>query len=80
MTLEVFRDFTNPMGVGGFDRFAIPRRAYASRLVWRGDRLEVSAEVERVEKFLREYRLVREPLPAAPPGATVRRSRCAATW
>ena len=34
----------------------------------RGDRLEVSAEVERVEKFLREYRLVREPLPSGPAG------------
>jgi hypothetical protein len=66
VTLEVFRDFTNPMGVGGFDRFAIARRAYVSRIVPRGDRLEVSAEVERVEKFLREYRLVREPLPSSP--------------
>ena len=68
VTLEVFRDFTNPMGVGGFDRFAIPRRAYVSRIVPRGDRLEVSAEVERVEKFLREYRLVHEPLPSGPAG------------
>jgi hypothetical protein len=69
VTLEVFRDFTNPMGVGGFDRFAIPRRAYVSRIVARGDLLEVSAEVERVEKFLREYRLVREPLPSGPAGS-----------
>ncbi len=64
VTLEVVRDFTNPMGVGGFDRFAIPRRAYVSRIVPRGDRLEVQVEVERVEKFLRDYRLVREPLPS----------------
>jgi hypothetical protein len=60
--LRVFRDFTNPNGVGTYDRFAIPRRAYVARLTARGDRLEVSAEVERVEKFLREYRIVREPL------------------
>ncbi|HEV8441409.1 MAG TPA: hypothetical protein VGT40_25245 [Methylomirabilota bacterium] len=64
VVLEVFRDFTNPMGVGSFDRFAIPRRAYVSRIVARGDRLEVQAEVERVEKFLRDYRIVREPLVA----------------
>jgi hypothetical protein len=65
--LQVFRDFTNPMGVGAFDRFALPRRAYVSRIVARGDRLEVFAEIERVEKFLRDHRIVREPLavPAA---------------
>jgi len=67
-TLEVFRDFSNPLGVGNFDRFAIPRRAYVSRIVPRGDRLEVHAEVERAEKFLRDYRLVREPLAAASGG------------
>jgi hypothetical protein len=67
MTLEVFRDFTNPMGVGSFDRFTIPRRAYVSSVVQRGDRLEIQPEIERVEKFLRSYRVMREPLGA--PGA-----------
>ncbi len=62
VVLEVSRDVTNPMGVGSFDRFAIPRRAYVSRIVPRVDRLEVYPEIERVEKFLRDYRLVREPL------------------
>src|SRR5207247_11103832 len=33
IVLQVFRDFTNPMGVGAFDRFALPRRAYVSRIV-----------------------------------------------
>jgi hypothetical protein len=64
VTLDVFRDSTNPMGVGSFDRFPLPRRAYVSRIVPRGDRLEVYAEIERVEKFLRDYRVVREPLGA----------------
>ncbi|PYO28550.1 MAG: hypothetical protein DMD86_16145, partial [Candidatus Rokuibacteriota bacterium] len=58
VVLEVSRDVTNPMGVGSFDRFAIPRRAYVSRIVPRADRLEVYPEIERVEKFLRDYRLV----------------------
>jgi hypothetical protein len=62
VVLGVFRDFSNPLGVGAFDRFAIPRRAYVTRIAARGDRLEVSAEIERVEKFLREYRITREPL------------------
>jgi hypothetical protein len=60
VVLGVFRDMNNPLGVGTYDRFAIPRRAYVSRVTARGDRLEVTAEIERVEKFLREYRLIRE--------------------
>jgi hypothetical protein len=67
VVLQVSRDFTNPMGVGSFDRFANPRRAYVSRIVVREDRLEVYPEIERVEKFLRDYRVVREPL--GKPGA-----------
>jgi hypothetical protein len=62
VVLQVFRDMNNPLGVGTYDRFAIPRRAYVSRITPRGDRLEVAAEIERVEKFLRDFRLVREPL------------------
>ena len=62
VVLPVFRDLNNPLGVGIYDRFAIPRRAYVSRITARGARLEVGAEIERTEKFLREYRLVREPL------------------
>ena len=62
VVLGVFRDFSNPLGVAAFDRFAIPRRAYVTRIAARGDHLEVSAEIERVEKFLRDYRITREPL------------------
>ena len=62
VVLGVFRDMNNPLGVGSYDRFAIPRRAYVARITARSDRLEVAAEIERLEKFLREYRLVREPL------------------
>jgi hypothetical protein len=62
VVLQVFRDMNNPLGVGSYDRFAIPRRAYVARITARGDRLEITPEIERLEKFLREYRLVREPL------------------
>ena len=62
VTLDVFRDFTYPLGVGSFDRFALPLRAWVSRATPRGDRLEVQAEVERAERFLRSYRLLREPM------------------
>ena len=62
VTLEVFRDFTYPLGVGAFDRFALPLRAWVARVTPRGDRLEVQADVERAERFLRSYRLLREPM------------------
>jgi hypothetical protein len=62
VTLDVFRDFTYPLGVGAFDRYAIPLRAWITRAAPRGDRLEVQADVERAERFLRQYRLVREPM------------------
>jgi hypothetical protein len=62
VVLQVFRDLNNPLGVGSYDRFAIPRRAWVARLTARGERLEIMPEIERLEKFQREYRLVREPL------------------
>jgi hypothetical protein len=62
VTLDVFRDFTYPLGVGSFDRFALPLHAWVVRATPRGDRLEVQAEVERAERFLRSYRLLREPM------------------
>ena len=65
VVLQVFRDMANPLGVGTYDRFAIPRRAYVARITARGDRLEIAPEIERLERFLRQYRLVREPLGSA---------------
>ena len=35
--LQVFRDITNPNGVGTYDRFSIPRRAFVARLTARGE-------------------------------------------
>ncbi len=58
----MFRDLSYPLGVGHFDRYAIPLRAYPTALRMRGDRLEVEAEVERVSRFQRTYEVVREPL------------------
>lgn len=59
--LEVFRDFTYPLGVGSFDAYAIPRRAYISGVEQHGGRLQIMAEVEQLEKFQRSYALVRRP-------------------
>jgi hypothetical protein len=64
VVLDVFRDFSYPLGVGSYDRYAIPLRAYVARAETRGDRLEIHAELDVIQKFQREHRLVRESLAA----------------
>jgi hypothetical protein len=71
-TLPVFRDFTYALGVGAFDQYPIPLRAYVRAVERRGDRLEVQADVERVEKAARSYTIVREPFRPQPPGEKTR--------
>ena len=58
--LEVFRDASYPLGVGSFDAYAIPRRAYIADLEIREGGIRVSAAIEKVEKVPRSYRIVRE--------------------
>ncbi len=67
--LDAFRNPSYPLGVGSFDRFARPRRAYVTRLSLEGTRLEVQADVERVIKFERSYKIVRERLGSNTSGA-----------
>jgi hypothetical protein len=62
VVLDVVRDISYPLGVGSYDRYAIPRRAYISQVEQHGQGLKIHAEVERVEKFQRTYEIVREPL------------------
>ncbi|MFQ5656015.1 MAG: hypothetical protein ACE5G5_00570 [Candidatus Methylomirabilales bacterium] len=62
VTLQVFRDLSYPLGVGSFDAYPVPRRAYISRIETRENGLRVSAEVERLEQHQRTYEIVREPL------------------
>jgi hypothetical protein len=62
VVLEVFRDLSYPLGVGSYDRYALPRRAHVVRVETRGGRLLVHVDVETVRKFQREYEIVRQPL------------------
>jgi hypothetical protein len=62
VALQVFRDTSYPRGVGSFDTYAIPLRAYASRIEDRGDRLELRADVERVSRSQRSYDIERVAL------------------
>jgi hypothetical protein len=62
VVLQVFRDLSYPLGVGSYDKYAFPPRALIAKLEAHRNRLEMSAELEKVEKAQRSYHLVREPL------------------
>jgi hypothetical protein len=66
VTLAVFRDFSYPLGVGSFDQYPIPLRAHVVKVERRGERLEIQADVENIEKFGRSYKIVREPFRPQP--------------
>ena len=72
VTLPVFRDFTYPLGVGSFDQYPIPLRAFVVGTQRRGERLEIQADVENIEKFERSYKIVREPFRPQPAGEKFR--------
>jgi hypothetical protein len=61
VVLSVFRDLSYPLGVGAFDRYAIPRRAFVTGVERQGERLALLTEVERVERAGRGFKIVREP-------------------
>jgi hypothetical protein len=69
VVLQVFRDLSYPQGVGTFDEYAIPLRAYASGIEDRGDRVEIAADVERASKFQRSYEIERVALASESDGA-----------
>jgi hypothetical protein len=61
-TLEVFRDLSYPIGVGSFDIYAIPRRGFVTKVERRESGLRLSADIEIVAKFMRDYEIVRRPM------------------
>jgi hypothetical protein len=69
VALQVFRDTSYPRGVGSFDAYAIPLKAYASSIEDRGDRLEIRADVERVIRSPRSYEIERVALAPESEGA-----------
>jgi hypothetical protein len=62
VTLEAFRDLTYPLGVGSFDAYAVPRRGFITRVERDGDRLRLSGDLELIQKHMRSYDIVRQPL------------------
>jgi len=61
-TLEVFRDLSYPLGMGSFDTYAIPRRGYVTKVEHQDRRLRLSADIEIVTKFMRDFQILRQPM------------------
>jgi hypothetical protein len=59
--LQVFRDLSYPRGLGVFNGHVFPLRAFITGTETRGDELVLKAEVERIDRFGREYQIVRDP-------------------
>ncbi|HSB81987.1 MAG TPA: hypothetical protein VLM91_24670 [Candidatus Methylomirabilis sp.] len=62
VVVQAFRDPTYPVSLTHFDRYPIPRRAFASKIEVQGERLAIRAEVEEVFKYQRTYSITRKPL------------------
>jgi hypothetical protein len=58
--------------VGSFDQYPIRLRAFVRAVERQGDRVAIQADVERVEKAGRSYKIVREPFRPQPPGEKTR--------
>jgi hypothetical protein len=67
--LEVVRDPRYPLGVGSYDSYAIPRRAFVTKAETAAGGIVLTVEVETVETVGRDYRIVRQPLQGGATGA-----------
>jgi hypothetical protein len=57
--LRVFRDATYPKGLGSFNTYAVPLKAYVTRIEQRGYGAEAQTETEWLERLGRDVRIVR---------------------
>jgi hypothetical protein len=57
--LRVFRDTSYPKGLGSFNAYAVPLKAYVTRIDRRGGGAEAHVESEWIERFGREVQVVR---------------------
>jgi hypothetical protein len=67
VALEAFRDLSYPLGVGSYDAYAIPRRAFVTKIEREHNRLRLFADIETIMKFQRSYDIVREHLQSVAP-------------
>src|SRR5262249_31259757 len=51
VVLDIFRDLSYPLGVGSYDAYAVPRRAFISRVEPERNGFRLFADVETMMKF-----------------------------
>jgi hypothetical protein len=73
VTLEAFRDFSYPLGVGSYDAYAVPRRGYITGFEQDKNRIKLSGDIEMVVKFARSHKIERQPIRSIP-GDVLKRS------
>ncbi len=61
-TFDVIREFTYPVGLGTFDFYAYPAKAFVTRVEHIGNRILVTADAEIALKQQRDRRIVRVSL------------------
>jgi hypothetical protein len=71
VSVDAFRDLSYPLGVGSYDTYAIPRRGYVAGVERQEGGLRLSADIEIVMKFMRDYQIVRQSMRLV--NATVRK-------
>jgi hypothetical protein len=71
VSVDAFRDLSYPLGVGSYDSYAIPRRGYVAGVERQEGGLRLSADIEIVMKFMRDYQIVRQSMRLV--NATVRK-------
>jgi hypothetical protein len=62
ITVEAFRDLTYPLGVGSYDAYAVPRRAYITKIEYDGNRVRLLGDIETLVKFARSEKIERAPI------------------
>ncbi len=60
--LDVVRDPRYPLGVGSYDSYAIPRRAFVAKAEPGADGLVLAVEIDTIDRVMRDYKIVRRPL------------------
>jgi hypothetical protein len=56
------RDPRYPLGVGSYDSYAIPRRAFVAKAEPGADGLVLAVEIDTIDRIMRDYKIVRRPL------------------
>lgn len=57
--LEVVRDPRYPLGVGSYDSYAIPRRAYVVKAEPGAEGLVLAVEIDTIDRVMRDYKIAR---------------------